>query len=111
MTTAEKAYIAGIIDGEGWMGLVSDGKGRNRRPQIEVESTDRELTLWLHEKAGGYNPRSREPRNDRQKAIHRWRVGGPKAKRLLVEVLPYIVIERRRIRAMELLGHRTGLEN
>lgn len=103
MTTAEKAYAAGIFDGEAWMGFASPGPKRGRtRPQIEVTSVDPELVEWLHRVVGGYRPKTVERGGNRQPE-HRWRAGGREAQRILAEVAPFLVIERRRDVAAKML--------
>jgi len=55
MKDTEKAYIAGIIDGEGSITLVKQHKNRNPSPMVSVASTDLELLIWLKKTINGAN--------------------------------------------------------
>ncbi len=49
----DAAYIAGIIDGEGSIGLNVTASG-SYRAQIQVSNASRKLIYWLQELLGGY---------------------------------------------------------
>lgn len=53
MDLAEKAYIAGIIDGEGTVTLVRKHCNNAHSPEITVANTDLRLLKWLQERLGG----------------------------------------------------------
>lgn len=63
LTDAEWGYVAGMIDGEGTIGVYSRGKqhcgsrqrtpGRSYRPRIQIANTSRALMDWLVAKLGG----------------------------------------------------------
>ncbi|SHJ83940.1 hypothetical protein SAMN02745163_02672 [Clostridium cavendishii DSM 21758] len=50
MTETEKAYIAGIIDGEGSIMLQSFHKNQLPAPCVSITSTTTELLTWIKEK-------------------------------------------------------------
>ena len=50
VNVAEKAYIAGIIDGEGTVTLVLKHSNETHSPEISVANTDIELLQWLKKK-------------------------------------------------------------
>lgn len=59
MNNVELAYIAGIVDGEGYIGLskfqgkVYGARYKNKysyKTRFVVTNTDRSLILWLHSK-------------------------------------------------------------
>lgn len=52
MTSEEKAYIAGIIDGEGTVTLTRDHKGELPAPKVSIANNDLALLKWIKEKAG-----------------------------------------------------------
>lgn len=96
MLETEAAYVAGILDGEGYLFFANPGHGRGRaRPQIEVVSTDAELIEWLKETCGGYCPATL-PAKDNRKAQHRWRVNGRGAQRVAGVAAQYMRINRKR---------------
>lgn len=48
-------YMAGLLDGEGTIGIArSDTKGRFRAPYISISSTTPEIIQWLKETYGGH---------------------------------------------------------
>lgn len=46
-------YMAGLIDGEGTIGVSRDHATRNRVPYLSVSSTTKEIIDWLVENFGG----------------------------------------------------------
>lgn len=102
MHPTDAAYVAGILDGEGYLAFLSAGPNRGRRrPQIEVSSIDKELIEHLHATCGGYMPKPLE-RGGNRKTEYRWRVNGLQARDLAKEVAPFMRIHRKRERAIEL---------
>ena len=58
MTETEAAYLAGIIDGEAWLGIRQ--RGESRSPIITISNTSREIIGWLYrlyDDGGGPLPR------------------------------------------------------
>lgn len=51
---AEKAYIAGIIDGEGTVTLTRQHRNETHSPEVSVANTDLRLLTWLKSKIGGH---------------------------------------------------------
>lgn len=56
MALEEHAYLAGILDGEGWIKIYRHHRnGRNTFfLRVGAVSTDRILIAWLKERYGGY---------------------------------------------------------
>lgn len=99
----ELAYIAGIIDGEGSITLQRNKGERNiARPLIAVDSTDRELIDWLHLRLGGSRV-TKKKYADHHRQAYTWRLKDNRALVLLRLTLPYMVIERKRRRALMLV--------
>lgn len=46
-------YMAGLIDGEGTIGISRDTNRKSRAPYISITSTTREIMEWLQENFGG----------------------------------------------------------
>jgi hypothetical protein len=104
MTTHEKyIYAAGIIDGEGHIGIYSHGQVTNLYPSVTVESVDKELIDWLFDlfKIGTIS--SRKPTTKAPGTYYRWGVVGNGALAVLMAVEPYLVIERKKYRTKLLL--------
>ena len=52
LTTAEAAYVAGIVDGEGTITLTRNHRGENRRPLLSISSTESALLLYVQSVIG-----------------------------------------------------------
>jgi len=97
----ERAYAAGLIDGEGSIRMTrrgSDGGKTFRVGQhtlmVEMTNTDESLIKWMQERFGGsvyYAPED-VSRNAREK--WHWRVSANKALHCLDAVWPYLVSKR-----------------
>ena len=89
ITEVEKAYFAGIFDGEGTIGICHSNKHRkSRQLQIAVGQTIKGYPVLrrLEEKfGGGIYPGIR---------CKRWCINGKKAGDFLALVLPYMLIKR-----------------
>jgi hypothetical protein len=92
MRDTDIAYLAGIIDGEGSIGMSSGGAGI-RRFVIEVKMTD-EMTIRLLHAAFGGNVITRTPANPLWKPLWRWRVTGTAARQAYQQLCPYLRIKR-----------------
>lgn len=53
MTTAEVTYIAGILDGEGSVGVTFAPGGRYLKFRVDIGQADRRLIDWLQPRIGG----------------------------------------------------------
>lgn len=100
LSVAEAAYIAGIIDGEGWIGIHQLGKngGKTRRSGqfrmcIDVASTNESIIRFLHSKLKGSVTFSQA--KGRNKEHWKWRCSSYIALFVLDAVLPYLIIKRR----------------
>jgi hypothetical protein len=107
ITVPELAYIAGIVDGECAITMEprkhpSNGL-RCRIPEITLGSVDQELVLWMHERCGGSMSVSKRAHRPNTKDLHRWVLRGAMCKEVTASVLPYLVIERKRLRAEKIL--------
>lgn len=96
MTSEERAYLAGIIDGEGSITLIPDGEFRY--PVIEVSSTTPELMDYLKEHFGGVVCK-KNGRNPNWKQAYIWKIIRRKAIALLEEITPLLLEPRKKARA------------
>ena len=99
VSEAERAYTAGIIDGEGCIRMQRGTFGLD----VSVGNTDLVLLAWLHQRWGGkiYPNRSIKIRN--AKPFFHWRVCSKEAFPLLRDVLPFLVVKQdRAAKALEL---------
>jgi hypothetical protein len=85
LTTADKAYIAGIIDGEGHIDL--------RFKKVDVSNTNNDLIQWLIKKVGGFIV-VKPNYNVKHKKSWSWRLAAVGSRGLLKEILPYLIIKK-----------------
>jgi hypothetical protein len=90
-TEAERAYAAGIVDGEGHIGFTS-WKG-NWLPVVVVTNTDPLLSEWLRDRFGGaihWHGRRLAQHRDR----YNWRLQGRHAMTFLQEIGTHLLLKR-----------------
>ena len=107
MTSTERAYVAGIIDGEGcvefkWADRIRrDRKGhptyRTLIVRMEVPQVDKRLIDWLMEiTQEGSRDIKRYPTHPNWQDQHRWRCGHQGVYRVLKQVYPYLIIKKQK---------------
>ena len=105
MSPTEAAYVAGIIDGEGWVEFRRVNRTRNTRPgkptyltliiRMEVPQVDGRLIDYLMETtAEGNRDMKYFPKNPNAKDQHRWRVSHHGVYRILKQVYKYLIVKR-----------------
>ena len=105
MSPTECAYVAGIIDGEGyvefqWRGRIRrDRKGhptyRTLIVRLEVPQVDGRLIDYLMEVTKeGTRDIKRYPKNPTYHDQHRWRAGYHGVYRVLKQVYPYLIVKK-----------------
>lgn len=100
MTEIEKAYIAGIIHGEGSIMLQRFHTNQYPAPCVSIASTTIELLTWLKDTIGygviikkkNYNP-------EKHKLSYSFVIKQNNAIKLLEDIYPYLIIESKRKRA------------
>ena len=96
MTHNEKlAYTAGLIDGEGYIGLMkSNGyKYPTFIPVVKVASCDPYMTVFLHTNFGG-NLENRTPKNPMHSDSRAWSIRGAKrVGQFLGAIRPYLIVK------------------
>lgn len=116
MNETEKAYVAGIIDGEGTISITHyrhAGQKINITKTIRVVGTDIRLLEWLKSRTGLGVIRPllldvlAHPNNKPQ---YSWSPTGKGRKAFLIDILPYLVLKRRQaelmLESLELSKHR-----
>lgn len=96
MTETELAYLAGIIDGEGTIGLrTQKQKGKNRRisltPYISIANNRKDLFVWVKEKISNITI------TEHSKNSGHWmvQITGRRIKPLLEGLLPHLLVKKR----------------
>lgn len=93
------AYLAGIVDGEGYIGIK-----RQRRKgctnamfheRIQVRMTNAAAIRLLTATLGGWYYRERKPQVDGRKRLYLWSASDRMARSILQTLLPYLRIKKR----------------
>lgn len=104
MTETQKAYIAGIIDGEGSIMLIKIHKNTNPSPVISVTSTTLELLQYMKSIIGnGIISKKTNYNNLKHKDCFTYTLTYNKALDLLIEIEPYLIIKSKKERAHMLI--------
>lgn len=103
LTDTAKAYIAGIIDGEGCIAITRSGTHYNIR--VVIKTTSEPLAKWLIESTGlGQRIQYRKDKRKTERLpCFEWRVFSNQALSLLAAVYPYVVVKRQQ--AEIAMGH------
>lgn len=98
---SKHAYLAGIIDGEGYIGVtkVQKNKSLYYTCKLSISNTDFNLMLWLVENFGG-NYFATTLHSKEQKIVYIWKPHKDKLEEVLMKVLKYSVIKKTRIELM-----------
>ena len=106
MTNEEKAYLAGIIDGEGSIMLIRFHSNQQPAPCICIASISIELLEWVRNKTGFGAIKSKK---NYKPTIHEnsytYEAKYNDAVTLLEIIEPYLVIKQKRLRAQHILLH------
>ena len=101
MIKEKQAYLAGIIDGEGSIGLYKIKTYRARRgftwkPTIQISNTNILLFDWIRKYLGfgSFARYKGHKENNKDRLV--WRIGGSYSViRLLKEVFPYLLLKKK----------------
>ena len=105
MSPTERAYVAGIIDGEGWVEYRYVQRRRNTRPgkpvyrtlivRMEVPQVDGRLIDYMMKTTGeGNRDLKKFPNHPTFKTQHRWRACHHGVYRLLKQIYPFLIVKR-----------------
>jgi len=105
MSPTERAYVAGIIDGEGWVEFRRVNRTRNTRPgkptyrtliiRMEVPQVDGRLIDYLMKTTDeGNRDIKRFPNNPNAKDQHRWRVSHHGVYRILKQIYKHLIVKQ-----------------
>jgi hypothetical protein len=100
LTVAEKAYIAGIIDGEGCIGLfknkdISYKRGYSYSVITQIAVTDKKLINWIFKKIKSGHRYSSNTNPQKHKTIFVIRFSVNDSKILLKLIKPYLIIKKK----------------
>ena len=100
LSPVQFSYIAGIIDGEGYIGLTRYRKNYHFPwsycAQCHVVNTNKDLLIWLYDstRVGSIVPHS-ESKKPQHKPAYKWRLQTKEIIPFLEGVKPYLVIKGR----------------
>lgn len=100
LSQTEIAYLAGLFDGEGCVGIVrATSKHKkhqhNFRIRAIITNSNYELICWLKETVGmGCAYKSKKSFNKKWNEVHRWAVVGEQARMFLETIRPYSIIKK-----------------
>lgn len=93
-----KAYLAGLIDGEGYIGILRTKKGNKKEwhssfdfiftPVLKVAMVEKELITWLYETFGGTFETRKAHKNARES--YGWMCRKAKVAEFLQMIYPYL---------------------
>jgi hypothetical protein len=102
------AYLAGLIDGEGHIGIVMDSTKHQHNPDrsigyaalLTIANTDLAIMKWLKQEFGG-NYYLHKSYNQQHRKMYTWRMRGLKQlELLLLAFLPYLRIKREQAKVL-----------
>jgi len=94
----DKAYIAGLVDGEGCITIAKRKNGNKRgkpwyyQPTIAIGNTDRRLLDFLIPLYGGWITKPKSKENNKQAYV--WFISGKDRKIFLKDIIPYLKAKR-----------------
>jgi hypothetical protein len=105
VTDPDKAYIAGIIDGEGSIMLTKFHKNQHPSPCISIASTSIELLDWIKARTGYGNIKSKKNYNTfKHQDSFVYTVKYNDAIKLLNDIIQYLIIPQKKQRAELILS-------
>jgi hypothetical protein len=108
---AEKAYLAGIIDGEGTVTLTRHHRNETPTPSVSVANNNLELLKWIKCLVGGMIV-SKKKRKAHHNDSYAWTIRQDKAIQLLKEIEQYLIIKKLQadliIQKYKSVTHRAG---
>lgn len=106
LTPEEKAYIAGIIDGEGSIMLIKFHNNQFPSPCISISSTSIELLEWIYSKTKvGRITNKKNYNKQKHKDSFTYTIKYNNALDLLKEIEPYLIINIKKNRAQFILNN------
>jgi hypothetical protein len=85
-------YLAGMIDGEGCITIMSRGQDQAPVAAVIVVNTDTRLMAWLKSTFGG-NVRRQAKAVGKHKQAWQWRILARQAETVLVEIRPFLKLK------------------
>jgi hypothetical protein len=108
---AKKAYLAGIIDGEGTVTLTKHHRNETPSPSVSVANNNLELLEWIKGLVGG-TIISKKKRKVHHHDSYAWTIRSDKAIKLLKDIKRYLIVKKPQadliIKKYKSVTHRSG---
>lgn len=90
------AYFSGLIDGEGYIGMMSNGPAKKRYPSLQVKMSCKVTieSLKDHFKCGNIREVIPPKNKPHHKTQWKWYVSHKSCIKVIEEILPYLVTKR-----------------
>lgn len=96
LTETDKAYLAGLFDGEGTLGYYHY-RGNRHEVMVAITNTDMRVHTWLLDKVGCGTIRPVSQCRNKHIAFH-WRISNrSRVQALLEAILPYLIIKKEQV--------------
>lgn len=110
VSETEKAYIAGLLDGEGCISVIradQTKRSRHKSPSyrlvVSIYNTNKVMMDWLEQRVNGCRYHNRQ-KSERHKICHIINIESQSAERFLIEMQPYIIAKSKQLQlGLELL--------
>ncbi len=94
LNLAEKAYIAGIIDGEGTITLSKKHKNETPSPRVTISNCNLDVLKWIKKKAGYGNIQRKKRVREHHSIPFELRILSDRAIHFLNEIKDYLRIKK-----------------
>ena len=122
MSKLTASYLAGFIDGEGYIALKIDRSKSNGKlyytPIIKIAQTDESIIRWIKESYGGWYYKREYKEDSHSKDSYYWTLTGTNLKPFLQKVYPYLKLKKKqcklvlqKIKMQETLGDEIPYKN
>jgi hypothetical protein len=91
---AERAYLAGLLDGEGWIGMWHPRGSGVYGCRVGIRMTDRQPIDVMFRRYGGTFSLDESSRPSHWRAIFEWKVCGRSCLPVLRDALPFLLVKR-----------------
>lgn len=116
LSKTQAAYIAGVIDGDGYIGLskkrtLDQRSGYSYRPVVSVSNTKVELLFWLEQITGVGSICAMKRSNLAHKQAFIWQTWSQRAADILRLILPYLILKKKQAELMVSYTEKHGGSN
>ncbi len=98
MSAEECAWLAGLFDGEGHIGIGRQLSQRSRGVKIQITNTNRELLEEVQRVTGVGYITTRYRESEKHRPTHDWYTSGRNARRILDVISPRLIVKRDKAR-------------